>query len=201
MTRILTALTLLLALTLSACEEEIDETTTLLPLAVGNTWQFDSDSDDAVWSIEVLEGAGLDGEVSYNYTLKVDGVPQYPHDLYLADDGWTEVDPDDEIPPLFLKLPAAEGATWEHEYIGQNSETYHTIEITGREDVSVPGGDFEGAWVVDRYRESDYGDYTSTQRIVDWYAPAHGLVQCAITNTDGEVTTLKLTDHQVAEEE
>ncbi len=186
---------------LAGCEEPIDEFNELLPLALGAMWEYDSDSDDSEWLIEVAEGAGVDGTSSFDFSLKADGAAQYRHDLYQGevddDSGWVEVEPvSGEVPDLYLLLPAEDGASWSHDQWSPN-ESHSVMSYDGREDVSVPAGDFEQAWVLLREKESDYSGMIKTSLITDWYVPAVGLVKRAIINTEGEETVLTLVDYEL----
>ncbi len=199
MRRLLTALALLSLLT--GCPEEVDEFNDLLPLEIGNLWEYDSDADDDLWSIAVGEGAGFDGEPSFDFTVETAGVTYEPHDLYLAEEGWTEVDPSDEVPDLFLSLPAAEGDVWEFEFIIGNNVSYSTMSYEGRPKITTPAGEFEGTWELLRDKRSIYGTTEFTQVVRDWYAPGVGLIKRVITNHDGEDTTLVLTSFELVEVE
>jgi hypothetical protein len=185
---------------LLGCPEEVDEFNDLLPLAVGNVWEYDSDADDQLWSIEILDGAGFDGSASFDFTIEVGGVTYEPHDLYAGEDGWTEVDPSDEVPDLFLRLPAEAGYIWEFEFIG-NNVSYSTMSYESRQDLNTPAGDFDQTWEVLRDKRSIYGTTEFTQLVRDWYAPGIGLIKRVITNNEGEDTTLVLTSFELVVEE
>ncbi len=191
---------LLLLPLLAGCPEEVDEFNDLLPLAVGNLWEYDSDADDDLWSIEVFDGAGFEGEPSFDFTIETAGVTYEPHDLTLGEEGWTEVNPTDEVPDLFLKLPATEGDIWEFEFIG-NNVSYSTMTYEGRPSISTPAGDFEGTWELLRDKRSIYGTTEFTAVVRDWYAPGVGLIKRIITNNEGEDTTLVLTSFDLVEDE
>jgi len=205
--------TVLLAFVVSLCsgceEETLDEYNELLPLDVGVSYEFNSDSDDSVWTIDVMTGAGIDGEPSYRFEFEADGAPQYRHDLYLGEDengsGWVEVEPDAEDLALFVKLPAEVGDEWSHEIILNGNGHYWTAYYDERVNVSVPAGDFEQAWVLVRdYQWSMDNDTLQFHNVFeDYYAPGVGLVKRVFTNSDGEDTTLSLTDYALpgAEEE
>lgn len=185
---------------LLGCPEEVDEFNDLLPLEVGNLWEYDSDADDERWSIEILDGVGSDGAASYDFTIEVGGVTYEPHDLTMGEDGWTEVNPSDEVPDLFLALPAEKGHVWEFEFIG-NNVSYSTMSYESRQDLSTPAGDFENTWEVLRDKRSIYGTTEFTQVVRDWYAPGVGLIKRIITNNEGENTTLVLTSFELVVEE
>ena len=194
----------------SGCEEEtIDEYNELLPLDVGVYYEFNSDSDDSVWTIDVVEGAGVDGEASYKFAFEATGAPQWNHDLYLGDDengsGWVEVAPGSEDLALFIKLPAEVGDEWAHDIIVNGNEHHWTASYEDRVNVGVPAGDFEQTWVLvrDHVWSMDGGTLEFHNVYEDYYAPAVGLVKRVFTNSEGEDTTLSLTDYSVpgAEEE
>jgi len=205
MTRSLLLITLALSVAATTGCEEIDEFNELLPLVEGARWDWDSDTTDALWFVEVAAGDGHDDQASFDYTFKVDDglteTPQFPHDLYDGEEGLTEVDPSEEQPGLFLKLPASEGDTWDHENIGTGNESYSLMTYEGREDVSVPAGDFEQCWELSRDKTSTYGATEFTQLFVDWYCPAVGMVKRSMTNSDGETTILSLTSYSIPEVE
>ena len=185
---------------LLGCPEGVDEFNDLLPIEAGNVWEYDSDADDERWSIEAGEGAGFDGTPSFDFTIEVDGVTYEPHDLYMAAEGWTEVEPSDEVPDLFLALPAEVGHVWEFEFIG-NNVSYSTMSYEGRTDLTTPAGDFEGTWELLRDKRSIYGTTEFTAVVRDWYAPGVGLIKRIITNNEGEDTTLVLTSFDLVEDE
>jgi len=191
-----------LALFATGCEEEvIDEFNELLPLEAGVSYTFNSDSDDSVWTVDVTEGAGADGDPSYKFAFMADGALQYNHDLFLGEDengsGWVEVDPEPEDIALFVKLPAEVGDQWTHDIIINTNEHHWTATYEERVDVSVPAGDFTSVWVLVRDHEwsLDNGELEFHNVFEDYYAPAVGLVKRVITSSNGEDTTLSLTDY------
>lgn len=193
-----------LAMLLSGCEEEtIDEFNELLPLDVGVYYEFNSDSDDSVWTIDVVEGVGVDGAVSYRFAFEAAGAPQWNHDLCQGEDengsGWIEVEPGAEELALFVKLPAEIDDEWGHEIILNGNGHYWTARYEDRVNVSVPAGDFEQAWVLVRDYEwsMDGGSLQFHNVFEDYYAPGVGLVKRVFTNSDGEDTTLSLTDYSL----
>jgi hypothetical protein len=205
-------LSLVCAILVGCAEEEsqIDEFNDLLPLEIGAYWQFESNSDDAVWEIDVDAGAGMDGNPSYDYSFTIDGAPAYYHDLIEgtlgSDYGWYEVLDEPERPDLFLILPAEEGVSWTHDY-AVKATTYHwEIGYEGRADVSVPAGDFDQAWEVVRAYDQiiDGGADEHHQIYTEYYAPGHGLIKSVIQETDGSQTVIELVEYDLpsaAEEE
>jgi rubredoxin len=198
-------LILTLLVTASIGCEQIDEFNDLLPMVEGARWEWDSDADDAVWFVEISAGDGHDEDPSYDFTFAVrvndTDTPQFPHDLYDGEEGWHEVDPSEEQPLRFLKLPAEEGLSWDFLNIGTGNESTSVMTYEGRGDVSVPAGDFEQCWELSRDKVSTYGATEFTSLFVDWYCPGHGLVKRSMTNTDGEITVLTLTSYDIPETE
>ena len=192
-------------LCLFACEEELDPYNDLLPLVAGSSFNYDSDSDDDAWFINVEDGAGFEGAPSWDYTMMVrDGLdnetPYMVHDLYAGEEGWTEVDPAETTPNLFLKLPAAKSDTWEQMIVLSTTTTTYDFVYDTREDITVPAGTFEAAWLkleVKLLATSNDSWETTTR---DWFAPGVGLVKRVITSSAGEDTTLTLTDYEFPEE-
>ena len=130
----------LLGVFLIGCPEEesaFDEFNDLLPLEVGAFWQYDCNSDGAVWEIDVTSGMG-DGDLeSFDYSFKVDGAPSYHHDLALGDigddHGWYEAVDEPERPDLYLSLPAEEGFEWTHHYAVSSTTWDWLVTYEGRE--------------------------------------------------------------------
>ncbi len=192
-------------LSLAACEEENPAYDTLLPLISGSTFNYDSDSDDDTWFINVKDGAGKDGEPSWDYTLMVRDslgheTPNDIHDLYVGEDGYTEVAPAETAPELYLKMPPAEGDVWEEIIPQSTTQYFYDFEYEDREDVTVPAGTFEDAWVKYQTRLLQTNNDSWETKTRDWYVVGVGLVQRVITSSEGEDTTLTLTDYEFPEE-
>lgn len=196
----------LLGVFLIGCPEEesaFDEFNDLLPLEVGAFWQYDCNSDGAVWEIDVTSGMG-DGDLeSFDYSFKVDGAPSYHHDLALGDigddHGWYEAVDEPERPDLYLSLPAEEGFEWTHHYAVSSTTWDWLVTYEGREDVSVPAGDFTGTWKVTRQYDQviDGGADEHHQIFTEYYAPGYGMVKSVIQETNGSETTINLVEYDL----
>ncbi len=196
----------LLGVFMIGCDDDelaFDEFNDLLPLEVGAYWQYDCNSDGAVWEIEVDAGAG-DGDLdSFDYSFTVDGAPSYHHDLALgdigSDHGWYEAVDEPERPDLYLSLPADEATSWTHHYgVGFTSWDW-TVSYEGREDISVPAGDFEATWKVvrDYVQIIDNGADEHHQVFTEYYAPGYGMVKSVILETNGSETTINLVEYDL----
>ncbi len=192
----------LLGLFLVGCDEDelaFDEFNDLLPLELDAYWQYDCNSDGAVWEIDVDAGAGDGGLESFDYSFTVDGAPSYHHDLALGDDGWYEAVDEPERPDLYLSLPAEVGFEWTHHYVVNTTVYDWLITYEGREDVSVPAGDFVATWKVTRQYDQviDNGADEHHQIFSEYYAPGYGMVKSVIQETNGSETTINLVEYDL----
>jgi len=123
-----------------------------LPLAVGYSWTYFAEGDgDSGQGTAVVENAQADGDV---YVFHVFQQGDTDVELILVDDGGdiyvrdVIINGDSSCSDDQLILPAEldEGDSWTVQFTADGIPIMATVTAEGKEDVSVPAGDFEDCW-------------------------------------------------------
>jgi hypothetical protein len=173
-----------------SCGGEEDE---YLPLAVGNTWNYDMtylmiyiDTVEATGTsvTEVTAEATLDNDVDvleFVETMTWDTLlPNTAETTYLYEtDDYLLIYDDlaDTVPDTSLVLPFEEGNTW---LVYADSLDTLTAEVVGQETVTVPAGTFEDCWDI------EYTSLGQTQH--NWFALDVGPVKHFMQAMDQNMT-------------
>ncbi len=175
--------------------------TDLLPLAVGNYWEYDTEcyeEDDLVESdgddydkdyIKVIDSSVsgsvnlFDTEVCFEEEPFVISLGRGTNGIMIYKFNGVPV-PTPPGPQLFLKLPATVGTTWSWMEPGDDGPEFNQCRVMSVTDtVETPAGTFRNCVRV-RIDHVTFGDYD-----LMWFAPGIGLVKNELWDTNGTTST------------